>query len=227
MGKRTCKREMAGTVAADAAPAPEMPKMTMSQILPLVVMLGMNQFDVEKEGYTKHVEVAYILVTVALSGVLFMVYQKIQAVPDGGTTISIPAVTQFGQEIKPACEQTIKEHDLAVWQERFKQHCMSAMIMGGVYYKWGYIMPLVLQTCLNPIQLYEAPIFEVYMLGKKLKRPFPTPSPFGMPTPAQPADDAQEEAAEPVVGGDTKTEEVADTPPSVPSSDGGKVEKLD
>merc|ERR1719159_463786 len=63
------------------------------------------------------------------------------------------------------------------------------MILGGMHYKWAYVMPLVLQALVMPLQVLESPLFAIHMRGKEakggLKRPFPAPNPFGMPTPRE------------------------------------------
>merc|ERR1712061_247745 len=86
-----------------------------------------------------------------------------------------------------AKEQTTKEYDMAQWKEAVKQPVIGCVILGGIYYKWGSNMPLVLQMLMTPMQLYEAPLTQIHLLGRAKTRPFPTPNPFGLPETPQPA----------------------------------------
>ena len=73
---------------------------------------------------------------------------------------------------------------------------MGAGILGCIYYKWGYLTPLVLQLFMTPSQLIESELFSIYVRGKDVARPFPVVSPFGLPSmPEAPA----AEAATPVI----------------------------
>merc|ERR1740129_2586182 len=104
----------------------------------------------------------------------------------------------MGQVVSPATEQTPKAYDKAKFMEQAKQQVMGFVILGGVYYKWEYLMPLVLQVILTPLQLYESPLFQLHVLSKSdVKRPFPAPNPFGLPT-------APEPPAAPAVESDNK-----------------------
>merc|ERR1711972_864385 len=121
--------------------------------------------------------------------------------PDDGNKISIPEVKQMGQVVTPATEQTAKEYDTTKLKEQAKQAVMGFVILGGVYYKWEHMMPLVLQILMTPLQLYESPLFQLHFLNKTdVKRPFPAPNPFGLPSapeaPAPAAEDKKDEAKE-------------------------------
>merc|ERR1712194_483694 len=99
---------------------------------------------------------------------------------------------QMGQVVSPAKEQTIKEYDMDKFKEALKQPVMGAVIMGGIYYKWGSLMPLVMHVLMTPMQFYESPLTQIHIMGKKMDRPFPVPpGPFdalkgltGEPAPA-------------------------------------------
>merc|ERR1711924_513902 len=100
--------------------------------------------------------------------------------PDGGPKIKIPEVKQLGQVVSPAKEQTAKEYDMEKWKEAMKQPAIGFVICGGIYYKWRTLYPLALQLLMTPMQLYEAPLTQIHLLGKEKSRPFPAPSMFGL-----------------------------------------------
>lgn len=198
------KQEEAATAAKAAEPevaapeaaapeAPAMPKMGATQILPMVAMLATNQFDIEKLGYTRHVEIAYVVVQVVCLAVTLLLYTRIQAMEDDGTKIQIKEVKQLGQVVKPATEQTKKDYDMSQWKESMQKLVMGCCVLGGVYYKWGSITVLVLQVVMTPAQLFESELVSIHFLGKDVKRPFPTANPFGLPQMPEPE---PEQAAE-------------------------------
>lgn len=55
------------------------------------------------------------------------------------------------------------------------------MVLGFIYYYWRSLMPLVLQIFMTPLNLYESPLFQIYLMKQEVKRPFPKPNPFGLP----------------------------------------------
>jgi len=174
--------------------APEMPEMKFSQILPMVAMMALQKFDLEALGYVHHVEVAYVIIQIVSLGVLYLTYTKICQMGDDGVKIKIPEVKQMGQVVSPAKEQTAKEYDMEKWKEAIKQPLISCVISGGIYYKWGSLLPLVMQALMVPLQLYEAPLTQIHILGKVKSRPFPVASMFGLPSaPAEPQAEAEAE----------------------------------
>jgi len=170
----------------NAPPAPPMPTMKMSQIAPMVVMFGLQKINIEELGYLRHVEVLFCIVQVLCIGAQYWIYTKIQKAPDG-KKLKIPEVKTMGQVVTPAMEQTAKDYDIGKWKEAMKQAVMSCVITFGIYLKWQYVMPLVLQVLMTPLQLYESPLFECHVLGKDVVRPFPQANPFGLPSAPTPA----------------------------------------
>eukprot|EP00929_Paragymnodinium_shiwhaense_P097941 TRINITY_DN594_c0_g1_i1.p1 TRINITY_DN594_c0_g1~~TRINITY_DN594_c0_g1_i1.p1 ORF type:complete len:262 (+),score=82.86 TRINITY_DN594_c0_g1_i1:71-787(+) len=177
--------------------APPAPQIKMSQLAPMGVMFALQKFNLEELGYVRHAEAAYLLVQVLCLGLLGLVYQRIQAMPESGTKLKIPEVKQLGQVVKPAIEQTPKQYDMDKFMEQAKQLVMGAVILGGVYYKWGYLMPLVLQVIMTPMQLYESPLFQLHVMqAKDVTRPFPQPNPFGLPSAPEAPAEAVADAAD-------------------------------
>jgi hypothetical protein len=186
------KEEVAAATAPQTPETPPMPEMKLSQILPMVAMMGLQKFDLEKMGYVRHVEIGYVVVQVICFAILFLIYTKVKGKPDGGAKIKIPEVKQMGQVVSPACEQTPKEYDMAKVMEAMKQPVMGMVITCGIYYKWGTLLPLMMQLLMTPLTLYETPLFRIYILGKEMPRPFPVPAgPFDALMPKAPAPTAE------------------------------------
>lgn len=126
--------------------------------------------------------------------VIYMIYLQIQKMPDGGKKLKIPEVKQMGQVVKPAIEQTPKEYDMDQLKEAVKQPLIGFVVIMGIYYKWGSLLPLVMQMLMTPMHLYEAPLAQIHLLGKTKTRPFPAPNPFGLPAAAPPAEEVEDAA---------------------------------
>lgn len=180
--KKDGKLEKAAPQVPTPAPEPAMPSMKLSQIVPMLVMLALQKYDIVEMGLTRHVEVAYVVAQLLCIAFLLFIDQKIREKPDNGIKIKIPAVVSMGQVTAPASEKTVKEYDLAKNREHLKQNFMGLVILGGIYYKWGSVMPLLLQLVMTPMSLYESPLVEIYIFGKTVSRPFPAPNPFGLPS---------------------------------------------
>eukprot|EP00932_Pfiesteria_piscicida_P001012 SRR837773.10988.p2 GENE.SRR837773.10988~~SRR837773.10988.p2 ORF type:complete len:187 (+),score=101.17 SRR837773.10988:39-563(+) len=148
----------------------------------MVVMFGLGKWDLDAMGYRRHTEAVFVLVQLVCLGLIGLLYNKITAMVDDGAKINVPEVKQFGQVVAPATTQTTKEYDMGKLREQAKQAIMGFVILGGVYYKWEYLMPLVLQIVMTPLQLFESPLFQLHIMGKDEKRPFPAPNPFGLPS---------------------------------------------
>jgi len=170
------------TPKAEAAPAaPAAPEFKLSQLVPMVAMFALQKYNIEEMGLTRYVEIGYVVVQLLCFGVLYLTYDRIGKMVEDGRKIKIPEVKQMGQVVTPATEQTTKEYDMAKIKEAVKQPLIGFVILGGIYYKWGSVMPLVMQMLMTPMQLYEAPLTQIHLLGKTVKRPFVVPSMFGLP----------------------------------------------
>mmetsp|Transcript_9457 Transcript_9457/g.18106 ORF Transcript_9457/g.18106 Transcript_9457/m.18106 type:complete len:241 (-) Transcript_9457:668-1390(-) len=184
-------KDSAETVAPAAAPAaPAAPEFKLSQIIPMVAMMGLQKFNLEEMGYVHHVEVGYAFVQVVCLALCLLIYLRIDKMVDDGRKIRIPEVKQMGQVVSPAKEQTAKEYDMDKLKEMVKQPLLGTVITAGIYYKWGSLMPLVMQLLMTPFTLYEGPLTQIHLLGKTMERPFPTPpGPFAGLMPDAPADE--------------------------------------
>merc|ERR1712205_5927 len=138
----------------------------------MVAMLGLQKYNIEEMGLTRQVEIGYVVVQILCLGVLYLTYLRICEMEDDGKKLKIPEVKQMGQVVAPAKEQTAKEYDMEKLKEAVKQPVIGFLILGGIYYKWGSLMPLVLQVLMTPMTLYEAPLTQIHLVGKKVPRPF-------------------------------------------------------
>lgn len=116
--------------AAGAGPAqPEMPGFSMpplSKVVPLILMMSLNKFDLDKLGFRQHCEAAFFGVQVGCYFALMMIEQKIKAKQDDPAKpkIKIPAEMVMGNEAKPAQLLTEKEYDAKTFSELRTQQLM-------------------------------------------------------------------------------------------------------
>lgn len=152
--------------------------------LGVVTFLGTIMFDpeMEKLGYVRHVEVAFLVVQLLCLAFQYVIYTKIQAMPSDGKKFKIPEVKQFGQIQSPATEQLPREYDMGKSEEAIIQNVMSLAIMCCNHYcGWGFLFPFALQVLMAPLQLYDSPLCQVHILGKTLTRPYPVANHCGFP----------------------------------------------
>jgi len=160
------------------------------QLLPLAVGLGLQQVNIEELGLLIPIRVAYAAVQIAVLATFGIVYTRVKKSEDK-TVVHVPAETQFGQEIKPATSMPTCEYDMSQLMKLVQQTAIQGLMTSLMHFQWGYLFPLAIQVVMGPISALDQPIVQIYVFGREavgdLKRPFPAPSPFGLPqTPAQP-----------------------------------------
>lgn len=160
-------------------PASELPQFKLSQILPLFAMVALQKFDIVEMGYVRHVEVLYLVSQLTCCCILGILYMRIGAMQDSGEKILIPEVKVMGKVATPATKQSPKTYDQQQWKEQARKIVLGLVIGGGIYYKWATLVPIVMQSMLSPMQLYESPLFRIHILGKHVSRPFPVENQFG------------------------------------------------
>jgi len=66
----------------------------------------------------------------------------------------------------------------------------------------------VLQCVLTPLKLYESELFQIHLLGRKVRRPFPVANPFGLPqtSGSKPEAEPEPEPKAKALGGKKKEE---------------------
>ena len=146
-------------------------------------------------------------------------------------------------------QSTILEYDLAQIKSMNGGLLMNMAFLWFLHYKMGQTQPLFLQTVQGMLNLYYSPLFQVYVLGRNLERPFKNPtlsklmtnpdatttststdnsttSEDGEPTATQVDDDDDEEDEDEEDSDDTNEEEEKDDEDVAPEEDeSSKVEE--
>ena len=73
-------------------------------------------------------------------------------------------------------QSTILEYDLAQIKSMNGGLLMNMAFLWFLHYKMGQTQPLFLQTVQGFMNLYYSPLFQVYVLGRNLERPFKNPT---------------------------------------------------
>ena len=73
-------------------------------------------------------------------------------------------------------QSTVLEYDLAQIKSMNGGLLMNMAFLWFLHYKMGQTQPLYLQTVQGLMNLYYSPLFQVYILGRNLERPFKNPT---------------------------------------------------
>lgn len=75
-------------------------------------------------------------------------------------------------EVSP--DDTAKDHDLERWSEELFLNVVCCLLLGSLYFCFGYRIFLLPLIVFSPYQLLLSPLFDIHVLGAELKRPFPS-----------------------------------------------------
>ena len=102
------------------------------------------------------------MLAIAIHMLSLLLLKRVEFLP-WAEMIPIPEVKQFGAVVKPATEMTEKDYDIGNWKEQIQKLVMGAGVLGFIYYKWGYLTPLVLQVFMTPAQVIESELFSIHL----------------------------------------------------------------
>lgn len=177
----------------DTNATPEAPQLKISHFASIVVILVLHKYDVAEMGYTRWVEVGYVVAQLYTLAILLWMYKKIQLLSTSEERVFVPEVKQWGKVTSPARHMSFRAYDMSQLMEQVKQVVLGFVILIGIYYKWRTILPLVLQMVMTPLKAMESPLFMIHIRNITVKRPFPTENAFGLPS--QPAPEPAGDAA--------------------------------
>lgn len=106
-------------------------------------------------------------------------------------------------------DTTVMEYDMGQVTSMQSGIIFSAVLMWILHFRFELVQPLLMTVCNNLVQLVYNPLFQVYVLGRNLERPFKTPKPEWMKdleaeaTSEKKADETVEE----IIGEDLVTKE--------------------
>lgn len=175
---------------------PEMPNM-FKMFLPLGLVYGMKYVDAENPTNIMYMRVFFAVGEVSLLLLwLYVLFAQVQKRDDNRilevTAAELQPPNPLGDMFssnkmpkdKKKEKMTYRQHDEGQCKEKIKQIMMQGLIVGGIHWKWGTVLPLVMSVVMALVDLPENPIVRIYLRGhqdtedKNLKRPFKAKTPF-------------------------------------------------
>jgi len=107
-------------------------------------------------------------------------------------------------------QSTIMEYDMSQSRKLSSGMLFSLAFMWFLHFKMNQVQPLFYQTASGILNLVYSPLFQVYVLGRNLERPFVTPTPpnpFLPQTPEEESIASEEAVSETSVSSEEESEE--------------------
>jgi len=146
------------------------------QILSLCAVMMLRNVDLT--GYVTEIRIAYGVSQIICLIIWCLVFLRVKEIPAGGEKIKIPALVQFGNEVKPSKEASVQEHDMESWKEEMQKIGLGLVIVSGIHFYWEALVPLVLQSVMIPVGVFGHSLFKCHMLKMGVNRPFKSSQPF-------------------------------------------------
>jgi hypothetical protein len=172
---------------------------TAKMLMPLALVYGVNKvIDTTDPANLPAIRIFFIACQF-LSSLLWFLAKRIIDSKDEKQTLTFrpsdlvppnPLGDALGVKVpEPANNEpetlTYAQYDTKVLRTAVNQLAMQTLIVGGIHYYTGSVLPLIMSSCMGLVNLYEAPLMQIHLLGKDpvsdeaLKRPFrPKKSPF-------------------------------------------------
>jgi archaellum component FlaD/FlaE len=162
----------------------------------LGVMLLSKKIDMFNPTVVRFIRFLFILYIIAQQA--FLVYVRIQAKlkndrteiettnPLSGLVSSQLGKKQGGDMVKEMASQflssktTVLEYDLKQAKSMNSGLLVNMAFMWVLHFKMQQTQPLLAQTVTGVLNLVYSPLFQVYILGKNLERPFKNPASKGL-----------------------------------------------
>lgn len=150
--------------------------MSSQQFISLAAVMMLRNVDLT--GYVTEIRIAYGISQVICLIIWCLVFLRVNKIPEGGEKVKIPALVQFGKEVKPGKEASVQEHDMDSWKEEMQKIGLGLVIVSGIHIYWEALVPLVLQAVMIPVGVFGHNLFKCHILNWSVVRPFATTQPF-------------------------------------------------
>lgn len=94
-------------------------------------------------------------------------YSRISSKKDEQKLVYAEKKPSFQNEDDQIIETTVMKYDLEQLKQLAIQTVMGAAIISVMYYKWGYLRPLLLQSVLGPKALISNPLIQIHIFGRE------------------------------------------------------------
>lgn len=173
---------MAGKADEAATPeAPAAPEMNPKMFLMPALMMGVKYLKLDLNLYKTELRIAFACAVLFKYAVIYFVYLTSQKAAEAGPVTVKEKKPMDGTEEEKT--MTTREYDAKQIMSSFKSSLFGLCITCGIHYKWGNASPLLFQSIMLPMGLFDDALFKIHILGNeavgKLTRPFKAPeSPF-------------------------------------------------
>jgi len=161
--------------------------MGAQQFVTLGVVFALRSMDLTE--YETLIRIIYGIMQAVCVITWFHILRKVKEIPEGGDKITIPALIQFGKEVKPKKEATVQTHDRESWNEEAQKVAIGLVVVTGIHVYWKSLVPLVIQSIMVPMGIFGHSLFKAYVLGYEVARPFPVNQPFSSAGETEPVKD--------------------------------------
>mmetsp|Transcript_54559 Transcript_54559/g.118053 ORF Transcript_54559/g.118053 Transcript_54559/m.118053 type:complete len:181 (-) Transcript_54559:120-662(-) len=157
----------------------------LKTLVPGILVIALQNYDIEKAGLVNHCRLCFFFAQGLCLLLCLLLRWRISSAKETGEKVHVPALEQFGHEVKPAAVMTVPEYDVSKWREQVQQLVVGATVCFGIHCKWGFVTPIVMQIVMTPMNMLDSPLAKVYLYRKTAKgellRPWAHPNPFGLP----------------------------------------------
>merc|ERR1712146_726671 len=67
---------------------------------------------------------------------------------------------------EPAQKMTYQQYDMKLWKTAFFGQVMQCVVVGGIHYKWGSVMPLVMSVIMALINASSNPLVRLHIFSE-------------------------------------------------------------
>mmetsp|Transcript_2049 Transcript_2049/g.3146 ORF Transcript_2049/g.3146 Transcript_2049/m.3146 type:complete len:357 (-) Transcript_2049:90-1160(-) len=157
------------------------------------VMIISRRLDMTSPTVVRACRFSFIAYVVVLQ--LFLLYVRFQVKAANDRTVIkidnplskvMESATKNNEQVKDIAssflnsQSTIMEYDLQQVKSMNGGLLVNMGMMWIMHFKMGQTQPLILQAVQGLMNLYYSPLFQVYILGRNLKRPFSNPKLSGL-----------------------------------------------
>ncbi|PFH47762.1 hypothetical protein AMATHDRAFT_6430 [Amanita thiersii Skay4041] len=180
----------------------------MSGLQNIAISLGVMQvarrIPFDNPEVLLYVRIAYVATQLIILGVYYRISSMVKGQNDQTVIKYVEQSNPMTQEPGQLVATTVRDYDLGETSKLLRGAYIGIAMMAVMHGYFKYTQPLFIQALMGLKNLYDAKLVSIYILGKPaegdLKRPFKTPSMFGVQTGPQ-TDAAAIAEAEKRVGG--------------------------
>lgn len=140
--------------------------------LPMIIMWLYNKYGTELS--LDHVRIAYGVSQVA--AVLLQLYILSRVESKASNTQIVKVTTKSASGVETCEEQSVKTYDAKQSAEALQRLVLGAAFIVVLHTWKGFLQPLVIQSVMTFISVWDEPLVRLYILGEpaegKLSRPF-------------------------------------------------------